>query len=183
MLAKGSCTTSGKCCDVPPTLPEAQFDIAMLAKALKMRMEAEKEGIITMTDPPSFELQKIAHFVLSRCPKNSAGITELKVKSKNGRALTKLYAFLPDAHRSKSDAYSVAVAVPALHRWYFGFVGAWSRREFMRSMLITALWLQLGRIYFVPNSSSKALSLIAAPRTVHDEEEHSSIAAHLSSVF
>jgi hypothetical protein len=52
----------------------------------------------------------------------------------------------------------------------------------MGSMLMTALWLQLGRIYFVPISSSNALSLVVAPRTVHDEEKHSSIAMHLLSV-
>jgi hypothetical protein len=34
----------------------------------------------------------------------------------------------------------------------------------------------------VPISSSKALSLVAAPCTVHDKEKHSSIARHLLSV-
>jgi hypothetical protein len=53
--------------------------------------------------------------------------------------------------------------------------------SFERSILITALWLQFGRIHFVPNSSSKALSLVGTPRTVHDEDEHRSIAAHLLS--
>jgi hypothetical protein len=53
----------------------------------------------------------------------------------------------------------------------------------MRFMLITALWLQLGQIYFAPISSSKALSLVAAPLSVHDEEKQSSIATHLLSVF
>jgi hypothetical protein len=46
-------------------------------------------------------------------------------------------------------------------------------------MPITALWLLLGRIYFVPISSSKALLLVAAPLSVHNEEKHSSIATQL----
>jgi hypothetical protein len=49
----------------------------------------------------------------------------------------------------------------------------------MSSMPITALWLQLGRIYFVPISRSKALLLVAAPLSVHNEEKHSSIATYL----
>jgi hypothetical protein len=76
----------------------------------------------------------------------------------------------------------VAVAVTSPPRWHFVLVGARSE-ECMRSILITAVWLQLGRTYFVPNSSSKALSLVGAPRTVHDEDQHSSIATHLLSVI
>jgi hypothetical protein len=87
-----------------------------------------------------------------------------------------------DAHRSKSEFYSVVVAFTALPLRRFVLVGTRSRRESMRSMLITALLFQLGRIYFVPISSSNAFSLVAAPRTVHDEEKHSSIATHLFSV-
>jgi hypothetical protein len=87
-----------------------------------------------------------------------------------------------DAHRSKSDFCSVAVAVTALPHRHFGLVGTRSRQEFMRSMLITALWLQFRRIHFVPNSSSKALSLVGAPRPIHDEDQHRSITTHLFSV-
>jgi hypothetical protein len=76
----------------------------------------------------------------------------------------------------------VTVAITALPRRYCRLVGARSMEECMRSMLITALWLQFGRIYSVPNTSNKALLLVWPPRTVHDEEKHSSIATHLLSV-
>jgi hypothetical protein len=78
-----------------------------------------------------------------------------------------LQQFLPTAHDcwSNQRTYELrTISLKLVHADYSSLVAART-------------------IYFAPISSSKVLSLVAAPRTVHDKEKHSSIATHLLSIF